>query len=277
MALASGRHMRDELVFATYLAPSIRPVYELVARRVGEELGRPARLVDATSFDLIRDSRVDFAFVCGLPYVRLRREDPACVEAIAAPVVQGDRYRGSPVYFSDVIVPNLSPAVVFEELRGGSWAYNEPDSHSGYLVTLFHLLGMGETGAFFGRSEMTGFHQESIRRVALRELDASAVDSQVLAVELRETPSLAARIRVIATLGPSTIQPLAATGRVADSVRGDVQSVVTRLGATEAERAGLAAGFVERFVAVRDSDYDDIRGMLAAVEDAGLELGARTA
>ncbi len=264
--------MEGQLVFATYLAPSIRPMYEFVARRVGEELGRTARLVTATSFDLLRQAEVDFAFVCGLPYVRLRREDPGFVEAIAAPVVEGARYQGRPVYFSDVIVPNLSPAEVFEDLRGASWAYNEPDSHSGYLVTLFHLLRMGETGSFFGRSEMTGFHQDSIWKVARREIDATAVDTQVLAVELRETPSLAACIRVVATFGPSTIQPLVATRGVPDSLRGDVQAVVARLGRDAAERSGLALGFVERFVAVGDSDYNDIRGMLDEVERAGLEL-----
>jgi phosphonate transport system substrate-binding protein len=269
--------MGKEIVFATYLAPNVRPVYEFVAQRVGEELGRPARLVTATSFDVVRQAQADFAFVCGLPYVRLRREDPASIAAIAAPVVEGSRYQGRPVYFSDVIVPALSPALVFEDLRGCSWAFNELDSHSGYLVTLYHLLGMGETGAFFGRSEMTGFHQESIRRVARGEIDASAVDTQVLAVELRETPSLSARIRIIATFGPSTIQPLVATRRVPDALRADVQSLVIRLGARAAERAALAIGFVERFVAVDDSAYDDIRGMLDAVERAGLGLGVPAA
>lgn len=272
MEVASEGNMGKEVVFATYLAPNMRPVYEFVARRVGEELGRPARLVTATSFDMIRQAKADFAFVCGLPYVRLRREGPASIEAIAAPVVEGARYQRRPVYFSDVIVPALSPALVFEDLRGRSWAYNEPDSHSGYLVTLYHLLGMGETGAFFGRSEMTGFHQESIRRVASRAVDASAIDTQVLAVELRETPSLSARIRIIATLGPSTIQPLVATRRVPDTLRAEVQAIVTRLGADAAERAALAMGFVERFVTVEDTAYDDIRGMLDAVERAGLGL-----
>ncbi len=271
MGVAS-KGMGKEVVFATYLAPNMRPVYEFVVRRVGEELGRPARLVTATSFDLIRQARADFAFVCGLPYVRLRSEDPSSVEAIAAPVVEGERYQGRPVYFSDVIVPALSPAFVFEDLRGRSWAYNEPDSHSGYLVTLHHLLGMGETGAFFGRSEMTGFHQESIRMVAGGAVDASAVDTQVLAVELRETPSLSARIRIIATFGPSTIQPLVATRSVPDTLRTEVQAIATRLGADAAERAALAQGFVDRFVAVDDAAYDDIRGMLDAVERAGLGL-----
>jgi phosphonate transport system substrate-binding protein len=260
------------LVFATYLAPCIRPTYEFVAHRVGEELGCSISFVTGQSFQQIRDGEVHFAFLCGLPYVRLRSEAPAHVEAIAAPVVRGERYGGRPIYYSDVIVPRSSRAGAFPDLRDCCWAYNEPDSHSGYLVTLFSLFSRGETGAFFGRSVMTGLHQESIRRVAGGEVDASAIDSQVLSVELRDHPELAGQIRVIDTLGPSSIQPLIATGAASESLRLEVQEVVTGLAATGSGRAGLEQGLVERFVAVDDSCYGDIRGMLKAVEGARLRL-----
>jgi phosphonate transport system substrate-binding protein len=261
-----------ELVFATYLAPNIRPVYEYVTERVGRELDRPARLITGESFDQLREGEVDFAFLCGLPYVRLRMEDPECVEAIAAPVISGERYGGRPTYFSDVIVPSGSDAKSFSDLRGCSWAYNEPHSHSGYLVTLYHLYEMGEMGAFFSGTEMTGFHELSISRVAEGGVDGSAIDSQVLAVHARDHPGLADKVRVIGTLGPSTIQPLVATAAVPDSTRGMVRDVVTRLGTTGADRPALAAGLVERFVAVNDSSYGDIRAMLAAVESAGMHF-----
>jgi phosphonate transport system substrate-binding protein len=267
-----SRRRGRELVFATYLAPCIRPVYEFVAHQVGKELGCAGRLVTGDSFQQLRDGEVDFAFVCGLPYVRLRREAPPPVEAIAAPVVRGERYGGRPIYFSDIIVSRDNPAGRFQDLRGCSWAYNEPDSHSGYLVTLFSLFRNGETGAFFGGSVMTGFHQESIRRVAAGQVDASAVDSQVLSVELRDHPELAGQVRVIDTLGPSSIQPLVATMAPSDSIRREVQEVVTALARSEAGRARLEEGLVDRFVAVDDSGYGDIRAMLEAVEGAQLRL-----
>jgi phosphonate transport system substrate-binding protein len=253
-----------ELNFATYLAPSIRPVYELVTQAVGEALGRPTSLVTGRSFAQLTDGTVHFAFVCGLPYVRFSGHG---VRAIAAPVVTGERYGGRPIYFSDVIVPSASSAQVFGDLRGCSWAYNEPDSHSGYLVTLHHLLEMGETSAFFGRWERTGYHQESVRRVAAGDVDASAVDSQVLAVALRDHPKLAERVRVIAALGPSTIQPLVATAAVSDALTQEVKSVVTSL-----DDPWLARWLVERFVSVNDSSYADIRAMLESVEAAGPRL-----
>jgi phosphonate transport system substrate-binding protein len=258
-----------ELVFATYLAPCIQPLYEFVATRVGEKLHRPTRLIVGESFDQVRHAEVDFAFLCGLPYVRLKGENPAAVEALAAPIVSGERYDERPIYFSDVIVPANSAALAFGDLRGRSWAYNEPDSHSGYLITLSTLLQMAETAEFFGRWEMTGFHQESIRRVASAQVDGSAVDSQVLGVEVRDHPELAERIRVIGTLGPSTIQPLVATAAVSPTLRQDVIDIVAGLGSTESERRSLSAGMVERFVAVDDSAYADIRSKLEALVEAG--------
>ena len=263
---------RRELVFATHLAPNIRPLYEFVVEQVGVELGMPARLVTGDSYQPIREGVVDFVFLCGLPYVFLRREDPTSVEAIAAPIVGEDRYGGRPVYFSDVIVGAGSEAESFADLRGCSWAYNERDSHSGYLVTLNHLLRIGETGSFFGRTQMTGFHQESVRQVAAGAIDASAIDSQVLGVELRDDPSLAEHIRVICVLGPSTIQPLVATRAVPAGLRQDVADIVTSIGGGESDRDRLAAGLVDRFVAVADASYDDIRAMLDAVEVARLRL-----
>jgi len=263
-----------ELVLATYLAPCLQPFYEFVATRVGEELDRPTRLIVGESLDQVRNAEVDFAFLCGLPYVRLRRENPAAAEAIAAPIVKGARYDNRPVYFSDVIVPANSPVAEFGDLRRRSWAFNEPDSHSGYLITLATLVEMAETPAFFERWEMTGFHEESIRKVATAQVEGSAVDSHVLGVEMRDHPELADRIRVICALGPSTIQPLVATAAVPASLRQDVTDIVTGLGTTETDRRSLSAGMIERFVAIDDSAYADIRSKLEAVEAAGFTLDA---
>src|SRR5260370_8056944 len=166
-----------ELAFATYLAPCLQPFYDFVGCRLGEKLHRPASLIVGESFDQVRNAEVDFAVLCGLPYVRLRRESRGAVEAIAAPIVEGERYDQRPIYFSDVIVPAHSPVAEFGDLRRRSWAFNEPESHSGYLITLSTLVEMAETLAFFERWEMTGFHEESIRKVAPAQAEASAVDS----------------------------------------------------------------------------------------------------
>lgn len=201
--------------------------------------------------------------------MQLARQQPSPVEPVAAPVLQGARYRGQPVYFSDVIVHRDSPHHHFVDLRGASWAYNDPDSHSGYNISRFTLMQMGETQGFFGRVVETGYHQRSIRLVADRQIDASAIDSQVLAVELRDHPELAAQLRVIDSLGPSTIQPVVVSSRLPQGLKASIRDVLLALGADSAARGQLAHGFVERFVAVGDAAYDDIRAMEAAADKVG--------
>ena len=256
------------LRFATFLAPNMLPVYQFVAGYVGEKLGCRTELAVGTSFDQFESGQADVGFICGLPYVQLTRHDPPPIELLAAPVLQGERYRGQPVYFSDVIVRRDSPFQKFADLRGHSWSYNDPDSHSGYNVTRYHLVKIGETQGFFGQVIQAGWHQKSIQLVIEGVVDASAIDSQVLAIELRDHPAWASQLRVIDSLGPSSIQPVVAAQRLPEHIRADVRSVLLTMDEDPDAKTALAHGFVERFVSVTDSTYDDIREMLSAAEAA---------
>jgi phosphonate transport system substrate-binding protein len=128
---------------------------------------------------------------------------------------------------------------------------------------------LGETRGLFGDVIEAGFHEESIRMVVDREVDASAIDSQVLAVAWRDDPSLAGALRVVESLGPSTIQPVAVSKRLLPDLREAVRSALTSMHEDAGMRETLALGFVERFVAVGPEHYDDIRMMLTACEEAG--------
>lgn len=251
-----------ELVFATYLAPRIRPVYAAVAAVAGRRLGTPTRLVDGTSFAELRTD-VDFAFLCGLPYVRMPE-----LQLVAAPVLAGDRYGGRPVYYSDIVVRRSSAFRTFADLRGARWSYNGADSHSGYSTVVDHLADRGETPAYFGSFEAVGSHAESIRRIASGAVDASAIDSQVLAVTVRDEPELGEALRIVGTIGPSPIQPLVAAARVASTVVHAVRDAVLAAHEDEQARAGLAHGMVERFVAVTPAFYDPIRRAASRVDAA---------
>ena len=259
----------DRLRFGTFLAPNIMPVYQAVTDEVGRRLGIETELVVETDYEACAQDRNELCFVCSLPYVEFERQGISPAVPIAAPVLEGDRYGGRPVYFSDVIVHRDSAFQSFLDLRGRSWAYNEPLSHSGYGITRFHLVELGETHGFFGEVVEAGFHEEAVRMVADREVDGSAIDSQVLAVMLRDDPSLARSLRIVDALGPSTIQPVAVSKRVPLELRAEIEHVLTTMHEDPAVRERLALGLVERFVPVGPSSYDDIRAMLEACEAAG--------
>jgi phosphonate transport system substrate-binding protein len=270
-----GTRPLDRLRFGTYLASNDTAVslYELVTEEVGRRLGLSTELVVETSYESCERDLNEVCFVCSLPYVTLERRGVDLAVPVAAPVLEGERYGGRPIYFSDVIVRRESPFRSFTNLRGRSWAYNEPLSHSGYGITRYHLVQLGETGGFFGEVVEAGFHRRAIRMVASGEVDGAAIDSQVLAMELRDDPELADRVRVVETLGPSTIQPVAVSRRVPPDVREAIRDVLVRMAEDSVVRERLARALVERFVPVDAGDYDDIRMMLDACEAAGfLEL-----
>ncbi len=240
----------------TYLAPSMFPVYQFIINTLSRALAQNIELyVGASDYSDVAEA--DVCFICGLPYVRRA----SLLQAIAAPVLRGERYQNRPIYFSDVIVHRESPFQQFADLRGCSWAYNEPESQSGYGITDYSLRQMGENWNFFGRLIQAGFHQKAIRMVCQHQVDAAAIDSQVLAIELRDHPQLAEHLRVIHALGPSTIQPIAVSTRLPASLKDEIQAVITNLPPQAAPY--LQHGLIDRFVPVTDADYDDIRAMLA--------------
>ena len=157
----------------------------------------------------------------------------------------------------------------FADLQGCSWGYNDAWSQSGYNVVLYRLHGLGVRDKYFRQVVETGWHQESIRQVCAGRIDASAIDSQVLAVEMRTHPELVAQLRIIDALGPSTIQPVVAARHLADDLKASLRSLLLRVGADPAIRPELSAGFIDCFVPITDSSYDDIRAMWLATEGSG--------
>ena len=258
-----------DLRFGTFLAPNMLQVYQGIADAVGEALGMSTELVVETDYENCQKDVNDICFVCSLPYVMFERQGVAPAEPIAAPVLQGDRYGGQPIYYSDVIVHRDSDAQSFLDLRGRSWSFNEPLSQSGYGITRFHLLSIGETDGFFSEVIDAGFHEESVRMVADGRVDASAIDSQVLAVEMRDRPEVTDNVKVIDALGPSTIQPVAVSKRFDRAFRNAVAEVFFSFHATPQGRGLLDLGLVEKWVPIEASNYDDIRAMIDACEKAG--------
>jgi phosphonate transport system substrate-binding protein len=265
--------MTRRLRWVSFLAPNMAPVYKWMASFVGDRLGYETSFSTGRSFKDFASGAADVGFICGLPYVELTRLQSSPVELLAAPVLDGDRYGDHPVYFSDVIVSSDSDAASFGDLQGRSWSYNEPHSHSGYNVVCHRLVEMGAGAEFFGEIVAAGWHQRSIDMVANKEIDASAIDSQVLGIELRDQPELRKRIKVIDILGPSTIQPVVAATKLEDRVKDDIRAVLFEMGRDAGARDAFAHGFVRRWEAIDDSAYDDIRMMLGAVEGAGVGLG----
>jgi phosphonate transport system substrate-binding protein len=259
--------IRRLLRCATFLAPGLYPVYDFICRHLGRRLGVATELFVGETYDDLAD--VDVSFVCGLAYIELCGPGRLPLHAVAAPVLAGERFGGRPIYFSDVIVHRDSRFRTFADLQGASWCFNEPLSHSGYGITRYRLVELGRTAGFFGRVIEAGFHQRSIHLVRGGGADASAIDCHVLALAIRDDPSLMQEVRIIDSLGPSTIQPVVVAGWLPDDLREGIRQALVEMGADPLARPCLERGLIERFVAVDDGAYDDLRRMRAACAEAG--------
>jgi phosphonate transport system substrate-binding protein len=257
-----------ELRFGNFLAPRMMPVYQAVADAVGRAVGSQPVLVTESDRENWAKDVNDVSFICGLPYVDFERQGRAAAIPVAAPVLRGSRYGGRPIYFSDVIVRRGSSATSFLDLRGRSWAYNESLSQSGYGIPRYSLLRLGETRGFFGSLIKTGSHMESMKRVAAGEVDGAAIDSQVLSVAMDDDRELASELRVVASLGPSTIPPVTVSRRLPEELRSRITDAIVSVHTDPQARDRLSDGLVDRFVAVGPDSYDDIRAMVDACQSA---------
>jgi phosphonate transport system substrate-binding protein len=262
----------DMLTVASYLAENARPVHTGIAEWVGRRLGEPVTLLDAPWEERLRRldrGEVDLGFICGWPYSQRFDRPDRPIELCCAPVMAAPRYGGRPTYFTDVIVRADSPLQSFADLRGRSYAFNDPDSHSGYNVPRDHLLRLGETSGYFGRVVAGGSHQASIRLVEAGEVDSAGIDSTVLELEEARRPGLAGHLRIVESMGPSPIPPVVVSRNLPAPRRERIREALLAMHEDRDGQALLAEGLLARFVGVVDRDYDPIREVVRRATAAG--------
>lgn len=253
------------LRFTSCMADNAEATCRAITAHLGERLGIATEFVDCIPWQQrereLDAGRIHVCWICGLPYVWKADAADSVIEACAAPVMAAARYAGAPVYYSDIVVHRDSLYRSFADLRGASWAYNEPNSHSGYNVVRHHLARLGETGGYFGRAVESGAHQKSLAMIVNGDIDASAIDSTVLEAELARAPRLRKAIRVIGTLGPSPMPPWVLHQSLAPRLRAAIRNALLAMHADAAGARILAQWGIACFAAVGDGHYDPIRRM----------------
>ena len=255
-----------ELRFVSLMSESADGFYAALSAYLAARLGLRMRVVDDVDWRarerLLYVGEAHLGVICGLQYAyEVDRQQPPSIQLLAAQVMKGSRYGDRPIYFSDVVGRADYPARSLAELQGARWAYNEPTSQSGYNITRYTLASRGHVGSFFGSSLESGAHVRSLEMVLEGTVDGSAIDCTVLEQQLRVDPSLARRIRVVETIGPSPIQPLVASSRLPAALRSEIQRAVLGMADEPLGAEVLSIARVSRFVRVSDTDYDPIRAM----------------
>lgn len=252
---------KSPLRLVSYLAPNSFWLYQAIAVYLEQQLQRSVQLLQRD--DPLGDAawiwdHVDLVFICGLPLVWLNQEyGNEGLMPVVAPVMAGDRYQDQPIYFTDVIVQTQSPLRQFEQLSGKRFCYNDSGSNSGYHLVKGYLSDHHYPSQFIATETPSGSHQTSIQWVVQGRADWAAIDSTVLEQEYRDRPALQYQLRVLKTIGPCPIPPIAVSTRMPLSLKDHIQALL--LQPDFRLKVAMAQAGIKRYTTIPLEPYQSLR------------------
>lgn len=229
--------------------------------RVGERVRFLQRGSYREIVDLLRSGELDFAWVCGYPFVRHLRE----LRLLAVPL-----FRGKPLYRSYLIVPATdSRTRSILDLRGKVFAYSDPDSNSGYLYPTYSLVRLHERpDAFFGRTFFTWAHRKVVEAVAAGLAQGGAVDGYVWETLERLQPQLTAKTRIVDKSPEFGFPPFVARRSIAAGAFAVMQRALLQMPDDGEGMALLQRLNLDGFAAGEGKLFDGIAAMVKVVDAA---------
>lgn len=257
----------------SYLSPNLLWLYRAVGDYLGRRLGCSVDVVQGaddplTDPELVGD-RWDLLFLCGLPLMRYAQRVPHQLRPLVAPVMEQARYGGQPVYFSDVVVRSDRPLRTWDDLAQTVFCYNDRGSHSGYSRVGYELHQRALDWGFFRQKLESGSHLRSLDAILTGQADCAALDSTVLDHALRADPILSQKIRIVISLGPSPMPPIAIAQRLGQDMVQTWQAALLQPDATLQQQ--LAQAGIQRFAAVDYGTYEPVLAMYEGSKGVGGE------
>ena len=206
------------LRFTTWLSPGLPlGLFEAIAAHVADGLGRRHEVSVESKMsgplspqdDRFANGTTDIGFICPPSYLWLTDGPIPSIELVPlAPVHVDPRNGGRPSYFSDVVVRADADIGSFADLAGRRVGYNERASLSGFVSLLSRLDHDGLDVGFFGELRQVGSHRRALALIESGEIDAAAIDANVLRTWRAERTDGGAVVRSADVLGPFPVQPV---------------------------------------------------------------------
>jgi ABC-type phosphate/phosphonate transport system substrate-binding protein len=178
--------------------------------------GIPETLDRDVPYGVDWNSKCLFTQTCGYPIFTTSRSQfhVLGIPCYTAPGCEG------PLHRSFIVVRADSQFRDLEDLRGGTFAVNEPDSNSGMNLPRRLFAPLNRDGRFFADRVVSGSHAASIELIAAGKADAAAVDCVTFALLQRHRPSATNEMRVLAETPVSPAPPFATSARVDENLFG---------------------------------------------------------
>jgi phosphonate transport system substrate-binding protein len=245
--------------------------YEEMIRYLSKKIGGNIKIVQRRSYeevnDLLKNSEIDFAFICSGAYVS--GKSGSGMKLLVAPQVNGNT-----TYNSYIIVPKNSSYTRFTDLRGKKFAFSDPLSNTGKFYPEYRLSFINETQeSFFGVDEngknnsfFTYSHDNSILAVAEQLADGAAVHSLVYEYMKTTKPEVVAKTRVIEVSPPYGIPPVVVSKDIDPFLEKRLKNIFLDMDKDEEGKKILYKVKIDMFVNLNDDAYDSIREMRKRIQ-----------
>jgi phosphonate transport system substrate-binding protein len=231
--------------------------YRQLLDYIGGKLGREIEFVQRKTYgeinELLSRGQIDMAFICSGPYA-LGKEKYG-IELLATPQVQNSHF-----YQSYLIVNKNSAFQSIEDLRGGEFAFTDPDSNSGKLVPTVWLAQLGEKPeTFFRKTIYTYSHDNAILAVARGLVDGAAVDGLIWEYFHQKNPIFTSKTRIIRKSEPYGIPPIVASKSLTLQSKTAIRQELFAMHQDPQGQKILNELLIDRFINPQDEWYESIR------------------
>jgi phosphonate transport system substrate-binding protein len=276
-ARAADPSWPKEMTFAllsTENASEITRRWGPILAQLEADLGVKIKPVTATDYrgtiEALKFKKAELGHLGPKSYVAASANNYANVE----PIAQLQLANGSLGYRSCLIVHADSDIFSPEDLAGKTFAFNDPNSTSGYLVpSAFFMMEMNTDPAkLFSKITFSGSHEASILAVANKKVDVASTNLPDLQQLTRENkiPRGALRVIWVSKLIPN--DPIVVRKDMPPSIRSAIQESLATMKARRPEAFKEIGAWVGGFVPADDSKYqvvrelDDVAKKLAAAK-----------
>jgi phosphonate transport system substrate-binding protein len=231
-------------------------LYARWAAYLGRKIGQPVEFVQRRSYreaiDLLQDKEVDFSWICSSPYVKYR--DSNLFSLMAVP-----QFEGKPLYQSYIIVNKSDAAQSISDLKDRVFAYEDPDSNTGYVVPRQMVADLGfDPDGFFRRTFFTYSHREQVEAVAAHVADGAGVDSYVWHYLEKQAPQLTAATKIIQRSAKFGFPPLVYRLGIDEGLRQRMTNAFLGMDKDPEGRALLSELMLDGFISGNPHLYDDV-------------------
>ena len=217
-------------IISTESQANQKPIWEPFIKAMSEQIGMPIKAFYATQYagviEAMRFGQVQLAWYGSKSYIEAAKRAEA--EAFAQTVAED----GSKGYYSHLIMNKNHPDLAKAKAMGGDkyvlenaanlqFAFNDPNSTSGYLVPSYYVFAQNSVNPkkAFKRLIFAGNHEATAMAIANNQVDVATNNNEALSRLAKANPSAREKIETIWTSPLIPSDPIAWRKDLPDEIK----------------------------------------------------------